>query len=206
MGVPRNISMPQILGAAEQVFGKHGFSGATMAEIARVAQLPKANIHYYFTTKEALYKAVLEHTLTDWLADADFWISPDRSPQEALHGYVTAKLAFSRNRPDASRLFAHEILEGAQHVHAYLATTLREHVAHLAHSFTHWKRTGQMRRVDTPHFMFCLWSMTQAYADMRAQMAAVLGQKTLTETDYERAAHTILDLLLQPTSRTLEKT
>ena len=35
-----------ILRVAEEVFASRGFQGATMTEIGRRAELPKANIHY----------------------------------------------------------------------------------------------------------------------------------------------------------------
>jgi TetR/AcrR family transcriptional regulator len=46
-----------ILEAAEKVFAEAGFGGATMQLIADMAGLPKANLHYYFATKEDLYRA-----------------------------------------------------------------------------------------------------------------------------------------------------
>ncbi|OZA01080.1 MAG: TetR family transcriptional regulator, partial [Rhodobacterales bacterium 17-64-5] len=45
-----------ILQAAEKVFAEAGFGGATMQLIADMAGLPKANLHYYFATKEDLYR------------------------------------------------------------------------------------------------------------------------------------------------------
>ena len=56
-----------ILTAAERVFAGAGFAGATMAAIAEAAGLPKANLHYYFGSKQDLYHAVLARTLEDWL-------------------------------------------------------------------------------------------------------------------------------------------
>ena len=56
-----------ILAAAEAVFAEHGFGGATMAAIAARAGVPKPNVHYYFPTKERLYRAVIERVLTAWL-------------------------------------------------------------------------------------------------------------------------------------------
>src|SRR5690242_9006825 len=46
----------RILAAAESVFAETGFSGATTAEIAKRAGVPKANLHYYFKTKTDLYR------------------------------------------------------------------------------------------------------------------------------------------------------
>ena len=43
-----------ILRVAEEVFANRGFQGATMTEIGKRADLPKANIHYYFSSKKKL--------------------------------------------------------------------------------------------------------------------------------------------------------
>ena len=49
-----------ILDAAERIFGEHGFGGASMREIAQVAGVAQALLHYHFRNKEALYQAVFE--------------------------------------------------------------------------------------------------------------------------------------------------
>jgi hypothetical protein len=91
----RRTRTAQILEAAEKTFAAKGFEGATTAEIATLAQLPKANLHYYFGTKENIYLAVLDNILRLWLAEADHWITLHRRPYDALDGYIRAKLAGS---------------------------------------------------------------------------------------------------------------
>ena len=56
-----------ILEAAEKVFAEAGFGGATMQLIADMAGLPKANLHYYFATKEDLYRRVVQQIFEIWL-------------------------------------------------------------------------------------------------------------------------------------------
>src|SRR5260370_24993000 len=53
----RQANVARILDAAERVFAESGFAGATMAQIAAASGLPKANLHYYFGTTDALYPA-----------------------------------------------------------------------------------------------------------------------------------------------------
>lgn len=48
----------QILVAARQVFISKGFDGARMQEIADLAGINKALLHYYFRSKEKLFEAV----------------------------------------------------------------------------------------------------------------------------------------------------
>ena len=83
-----------ILRSAEQVFAQHGFRGSTMQMIADGAGLPKANIHYYFESKERLYRRVVECIFEIWLgAAASFEQSED--PAEALQFYIKQKIQIS---------------------------------------------------------------------------------------------------------------
>ncbi|AHI25540.1 transcriptional regulator TetR [Komagataeibacter xylinus E25] len=192
--VPRQNNTRQILDAAEKVFAARGLSGTRVSDIAAASNLPKANIHYYFRTKEDLYRATLQRLLEDWLGDASKWLSAERSPREGLEGFIRSKMAFSRLRPEASRLFAHEILSGGHHVHGFLVDTLRRHVERRRDVFAAWHAAGLIRAVDPTHFLFCLWAMTQAYADMAVQMAAVLDRPGLAAGDFQAGVQTIVQL------------
>ena len=117
-----------LLEAAEKIFAEQGFAGATTAAIARRAGVPKANLHYYFATKEALYRAVVERVLTAWLdAAASFDASED--PRAALSAYIGAKMDLARAMPLASRIWSAEIMRGAPIIQDFLDTTLTEWVA-----------------------------------------------------------------------------
>jgi hypothetical protein len=52
----RELNSTAIIAAAEEVFALKGFKGATTQEIADLAGLPKANVHYYFKTKKNYMK------------------------------------------------------------------------------------------------------------------------------------------------------
>ena len=53
-GIIRGKNEELILKAACDQFVINGYSGTTMQSIADQAKIPKANIHYYFKTKENL--------------------------------------------------------------------------------------------------------------------------------------------------------
>ena len=87
-----------ILQAAEKVFAEAGFGGATMQLIADMAGLPKANLHYYFATKEDLYRRVVQDIFQIWLHAADsFDNAPD--PATGIGAYIDAKMQISRHHP-----------------------------------------------------------------------------------------------------------
>ena len=66
----RKDNVGRILLAAEKIFALKGYVGASMVDIAAEVELPKSNLHYYFSTKEALYRAVLDGLLALWKEDA----------------------------------------------------------------------------------------------------------------------------------------
>ncbi|CCT59129.1 TetR/AcrR family transcriptional regulator [Acetobacter pasteurianus] len=195
VGNPRKQNTTQILDAAEKVFAVHGLSGTRIDDIAKACALPKANVLYYFNTKETLYQATLERFLADWLGDANIHLSVNMNPREGLQSYIQAKMLFSRQRPEASRLFMHELLAGGEQIQSFLRETLKPHVEDLAVIFAAWHEKGLIKKIDPFHFMFMLWAMTQSYADMQVQFAAVLGQKRLTKRDFEIGTETIMQLV-----------
>ncbi|HKU96368.1 MAG TPA: TetR family transcriptional regulator C-terminal domain-containing protein [Vineibacter sp.] len=194
-GSIRARNQARILVAAEAVFAEAGFQGATTAAIAARAKLPKANLHYYCGTKRALYRAVLANILDLWLGALDA-IDRERHPVEALDDYIRGKMYWSRTRPNASKVFANEILHGAPQLGSYLANDLRRRVAQKAAVFKHWASRGLMAPVDPVHLLFNLWAMTQHYADFEVQVRAVLGRKRLSDADFAAATDAIVKMTL----------
>jgi TetR/AcrR family transcriptional regulator len=195
-GPIRQANRERILGAAEAVFARAGFNGATMAAIAEAAGLPKANLHYYFGSKHALYREVLASTLHEWLVPMDGLV-PEAEPRDALERYLRAKLALSAARPDASRVFANELLHGAPVLGDMLRTELRAMVRRKAAVIEGWIAAGRMAPVDPVHLFFTMWAATQTYADFDVQVRAVLGRSRLSARDHERAADHVVGLILR---------
>ena len=185
-----------ILAAAERIFAGAGFSGATMAQIADASGLPKANLHYYFSNKDGLYRAVLARILEDWLAPTH-GIIPDADPAQAIGDYIRSKMAMSAARPHASKVWANELLHGAAVVKELLATELRATVQAKAAVIDQWIAAGKMAPVDSTHLFFTLWAATQTYADFDVQVSAVLGHAKLTRADQTRATDHVVAFLLR---------
>jgi TetR/AcrR family transcriptional regulator len=185
----------RILAAAESVFAETGFSGATTAEIAKRAGVPKANLHYYFKTKTDLYRQVLQAILDLWLGTGDL-IKPDSDPAEALSHYIAAKIELARERPLASRVFANEIIHGAPQINDFLQGELRDWVDRKSLVIEDWIAAGKMKRIDPRHLFFMIWANTQTYADFAVQITAVLDKETLSPEDYATATRQVTDIVL----------
>ena len=108
-----------ILDAAIEEFSRLGYKATSMQVIANRAGIPKANIHYYFKNKQNLYRQVLNHIIEVWNASFDE-IQNDEDPAVALDRMIRAKVMLSYTDANASRLFANEIIHGAEHLGARL--------------------------------------------------------------------------------------
>ncbi|MFO1174033.1 MAG: TetR/AcrR family transcriptional regulator [Paracoccaceae bacterium] len=186
----------RILAAAEKVFAEAGFGGATMQLIADMAGLPKANLHYYFPTKEALYRKVVQNIFDIWLHAADtFDDAPD--PATGIGAYIDAKMEISRRHPDGSKVWASEVMHGAPVIQDYLETTLRDWTAGREALIQRWIDEGKMAPVSPKHLLYMLWATTQHYADFGHQIETLNGGKALSERQWRDAKENVKAVILR---------
>jgi len=185
----------RILEAAEHVFAKHGFRGATTAMIAAKAGVTKPNIYYYFRNKEALYLKLLEGVLAVW-ADSLNVIDENKSPEECLRLYVKRKMAFSRTRPRLSRIFATEIISGAPYIASQNSRMTKPLLQEKVAIIERWILDGKIKAIDPHYLIFMVWASTQAYADFAVQMQILLRKRALDESDFASATDTITTVML----------
>ena len=184
-----------LLEAAERVFAEQGLAGATTAAIARSAGVPKANLHYYFPTKEGLYRAVIERTLNAWLdAASSFDASEDAC--EALSAYISAKMELAREMPLASRIWSAEIMRGAPIIQDFLDTTLSQWVAKREAAVRRWIAAGKLKPIEPKVLFYMIWATTQQYANAAHEIATLNGGEPLDDAAFERAKAQVIAIIL----------
>ncbi|MCY7386851.1 MAG: TetR family transcriptional regulator C-terminal domain-containing protein [Burkholderiales bacterium] len=192
---PRLDKEQAILDAAERLFAQYGFEGVSLESIAIAVGISRHNLLYYFPSKEALYRKVLDRVLDLWLACMAA-ISASDNPQEALTAYIAAKLRFSREQPAGSQVFTREVIAGAPRyadvIEQRVAPMLREDLKTLEK----WASEGRIARIDFTHLMFLIWSVTQAYADLAPQFAMLLGKPKLDGKDFAAAESVLTRLVM----------
>ncbi|MGV8954655.1 MAG: TetR/AcrR family transcriptional regulator [Cypionkella sp.] len=184
-----------ILQAAEKVFAEAGFGGATMQLIADMAGLPKANLHYYFATKEELYRRVVRDIFEIWLHAAG---SMDKAagPAEGIGAYIDAKMEISRRHADGSKVWASEVMHGAPVIQDYLETTLRDWTRGRADLIQRWIDEGKMAPVNPEHLLYMLWATTQHYADFGHQIETLNGGP-MSDTQWRAAKESVKTMILR---------
>ncbi len=186
----------QLLAAALDVFSLYGFNGASLDEIAQLADMHKSNIFYYYENKEALYVEVLTTVMQKWLAPLQM-LEADLEPTEALSHYLMTKIEISRTQPKASKLFALEIIQGAPHILPILKGPLKKLFKRKAKVISNWQEQGKISdKIDAELLIINIWGLTQNYADFSTQMEMVTGKtlrnKSMAQRAVEHTIHTIL--------------
>ena len=185
-----------IMVAAEKVFAEAGFGGATMQLIADVAGLPKANLHYYLPTKEALYRRVVQDIFQVWLKAADIFDQAS-GPVEGIGAYIDAKMEISRRHPAGSKVWASEVMHGAPVIQDYLETTLEQWTNGRITVIQSWIDRGLMAPIDPRHLLYMVWATTQHYADFGHQIETLNNSEPLTDAQWQAATDSVKTIILK---------
>jgi len=185
-----------ILKAAEEVFAEYGFKGATTAMIAERAGIPKANLHYYFPTKLALYRKVVDDIFNIWLKSANSFDESD-DPVEALTRYINEKMDISRAHPMGSKVWANEIIHKAPVIQDYLETTLREWTDTRVAVIRRWIDEGKIAPVNPEYLLYMIWATTQHYADFGHQITTLNDGEPLSDEQFEEAKRNVVEIILR---------
>ena len=93
----------RILGAAEQLFARHGFAGASLRQVTAAANVNLAAVNYHFGSKENLINEVFRRRLDDLnaqrLAALDAALErPGASLESLLDAFIRPALELSLDR------------------------------------------------------------------------------------------------------------
>lgn len=192
----RRRNVESILLAAERVFAEKGYAGASMGEIAQLVEIPKSNVHYYFSTKEDLYREVLLGLLEVWKQDALCFELYD-DPRIVLSTYIRAKMTHSRDRAAGSKVWAAEVMQGAPVLGDCLRDNLYEWAKLKEAKIREWIDDGRIMAVDPSYLLYMIWASTQHYADFDYQISLLNDEAPLDDLQFERAVQSVTSIILR---------
>ena len=185
-----------ILAAAEEEFVLQGFRGATMQGIADRAELPKANIHYYFKNKKNLYQSVLHSIIQEW-NEGLVTMTVESDPKEVIEKFVRTKLHQAFAHPNQHKLFALEVIGGAPHLHDFMSTTMQEWAVDKAQVMKTWYEQGKIGVSDPLQLLILIWATTQRYAEFETEIVGLMGKDKYDKQDEARAADFLVPFILR---------
>ncbi|GAB6037705.1 TetR/AcrR family transcriptional regulator [Fundidesulfovibrio butyratiphilus] len=80
----------RIFEAAKRVFVQKGMDGASMQDIATSAKISRTSLHYYFRSKQKLFRAVFDDLFDTFLPEFENIMFDDCSFQNRLERFISA--------------------------------------------------------------------------------------------------------------------
>ena len=193
----RELHAATILRSAEDLFSRNGYNGTALEAIAEHANMSKQNLLYYFPSKEILYHRVLENVLDIWVEKMALLDQEGEDPAAMLRNYIRGKVELSRSNPNASKVFAIEIINGAPHLQDYLKERLLPVLEADVQLIKTCMAEGKIDPIDPYHLFFLIWSSTQTYADFSSQIEIALGKGKLEASDFQTATDFLTHVIIK---------
>jgi AcrR family transcriptional regulator len=100
-----------ILKEAQKLFARFGFNKATVDEIAAAAHIAKSTLYHHFSSKEEIFRAVIERESQDLARRIREGVESADSPKERLRAYVVTRMNRLRELTNFYSALKEEYLE-----------------------------------------------------------------------------------------------
>ena len=188
-------SRAALLNAAETVFSKKGLAGARTEEIARLARANKAMVHYYFSTKEKLYRAVLDNILTQFREQVLTPLASAPSPTAALFLYTGGHMDFLGHHPNFPRLIQREMMSGGPRMRNLIENFQGPLSQALRKILRSGIRRGEFRRVDVDNTLVSIGGLSAFYFIVAPVIQVLLKTDPCSRRLVTRRRRAVFDLL-----------
>ena len=190
----------KLLKAAISVFGSHGYSGGSVRQIADLANTNIGAIKYHYSSKENLWKSVVDY-LFDKLSkaimrDVELW--PSMDPRERVVNSTRNYIYFCAEYPELNRIIMSETIENGGRLH-WLA---ENHVRLFLERSTAWMAIAQEngvypRNISVLNLVFIATSAAQNLFLMAPFVDHAFGIDVFKSDQIERHVDAVVNLLLK---------
>ena len=152
----------KILRAASEIFLEKGHDGARMQEIADKAGINKALLHYYFRSKQKLFRTIFRKELQTMLVSIFSLISPSDNFKEFLNKFIPGYLENVSSRKNIMRFILWELDKSPKEVAEWFLEVFQDRgfpgnpiLLRVEKAI----KDGEIRPVDPTNFLLSLLGM-----------------------------------------------
>lgn len=180
----------KILECSIKLFAREGYSATSVRQIAKEVGTTIPNIYYYFGSKEALYRRILETTVEEFSKKVQNAVSAKRSFKDQLTAMTKEKYKFMEEHPELMRIFFREWFapEGASEMTDETRPTMLQALATMAYMVRERAATGELRQVNPDYAAWFLVGVFNAFD---------LGFINLGVTPSDGEIEAVIDLALE---------
>ncbi|MBI5816389.1 MAG: TetR/AcrR family transcriptional regulator [Nitrospinae bacterium] len=139
-------SARRIVEVAEGLFAEHGFDGVSMSDIAKAANVSKANLYHHFESKRNLYIAVVSACKNEIAPILHDMLNMPASFRDGFGKLAAGHLDGLLKRERVTRLVRREMLEDGERFGQELAQKVHgEQFANFVKVLRHAQDSGELR-------------------------------------------------------------
>ncbi len=146
--------------AAKKVFINKGLAGARMQEIADEAQINKAMLHYYYRSKQQLFKNIFEEVIAEFAPGIMAILGEDLPLEEKINKFVDQYLNMLAANPFLPLFLFSELRNQPQEIIEKIGIKRGGALARLEKQLEQEAKKGKIRSISPMHFLANLMSLS----------------------------------------------
>ena len=174
-----------LIRTAREIFAQQGFAGSSVREITTAASANLGAITYHFGSKQALYDAVLEDTVTPFRQRLAAAAATSGAALDRIERFLREALDHMAEHPDLPRLLQQQLATGPP-LPPTIESTMRTNIGTLAGLIRDGQRDGTIRDGDPRLMAFSVGGQPIMLALLRDALSQSVG---LDQDDPTTRAH-----------------
>lgn len=150
----------KILRAAKDIFMLKGLEATSMSDIAKAAGISRTLLHYYFRTKEKLFREIFRNVVNGFMPQLGKIVRARTTVREKVEKFVDSYIDLLASFPNAPHFIINEIYRDSDGIVALFLSVEREHgnIAYALRMLERHAKAQKLKDFDAQHFCLSLYS------------------------------------------------
>jgi len=190
----------KILDASLEEFAVFGFEGARVDRIAQKADINKAMIFYYFSSKQNLYRTVIKEVLLDFIPRVQRVVMEAHTPESLFEILPALYIRYFSAKKEVIKIICREMIHSPQNITPLMREIFAEFPdapsKMLPRVIREWHSKGLLSESDPVQFIFNIVPLCLFPFIAQPMVEAILDVRISDDKDFlEKRIQSITHLL-----------
>ncbi|MFQ5415898.1 MAG: TetR/AcrR family transcriptional regulator [Myxococcota bacterium] len=191
------VTAQRILDAAEELFARRGYTGTTLRDVSATVGIRNPSLYNHFSSKDALYAAVLERGIRPALVALSEEVVRGRMQAHEPAELVVRMMRLLAERPKLLQLIQHEILSGGERLSPMLREWIRPIFARADEVIASGPASERWGAEQVPLLVIAMYNVMVGYFTIAPVYQQLNGDDLLAPEMLERQTQLVAELVTQ---------